>query len=198
MPICQYCGGEFHYFLFKCKWCDMLYCLKHRLPENHKCIFIPSRKDRKWLISRKKHPLYQKGTDQLSEILTPEEIYIGAKNKIINKSDTIEFLIAIIELSNDVQIRVESIEVLDKLSLKSKRVFKILESILVSDENIEMKKAAIKVILKLFPKDGVNVIEWVIDNEKSAPILKTLKDTLKTADNQYINSLKKKLFDNNN
>ena len=123
MPICQYCGGEFHYFLFKCKWCDMLYCLKHRLPENHKCIFMPSRKERKGLISRR---LYQKGTDQLSEVLTPEEIYIGAKNKIINKSDAIEFLIAMIELNNDIQIRVESIAVLNKISLKNKRVFKIL------------------------------------------------------------------------
>ena len=197
MPICQYCGGEFHYFLFKCKWCDMLYCLKHRLPENHKCIFMPSRKERKGLISRKTQ-LYQKGTDQLSEILTPEEIYIGAKNKIINKSDAIEFLIAIIELSDDIQTRVESIAVLDKLSLKNIRVFKILESILVSDQNIEVKNAVIKTILNLFPKDGVNLIEWVIDNEKSDSVLKTLKDTLKATDNQYIESLKKKLFDNDN
>ena len=195
MPICQYCGGEFHYFLFKCKWCDMLYCLKHRLPENHKCIFMPSRKERKGINSRK---LYQKGTDQLSEVLTPEEIYIGAKNKIINKSDAIEFLIAMIELNNDVQIRVEAIEVLNKLSLKNKRVFKILESILVSDQNNEVKKAAIKVILKLFPKDGVNLIEWVIDNEKSDSVLKTLNDTLKATDNQYLDSLKKKIFDNDN
>ena len=197
MPICQYCGGEFHYFLFKCKWCDMSYCLKHRLPENHKCIFMPSRKERKGLISRKE-PLYQKGTEQLSEVLTPEEIYIGAKNKIINKSDAIEFLIAIIELSDDIQIRVESIAVLDKLSLKNKRVFKILESILVSDQNTEVKNAVIKTILNLFPKDGVKLIEWEIDNEKSDSVLKILKDTLKATDNQYIDSLKKKLFDNDN
>ncbi|MFX1393056.1 MAG: AN1-type zinc finger domain-containing protein [Promethearchaeota archaeon] len=197
MPICQYCGQEFHYFLFKCKWCDMLYCLEHRLPENHKCIFKPSRK-KNWLILRKKPSLYRESSDQLNDLLMPEEIYIGAKNKIINKSDAIEFLNAIIEHHNDIQLRVESIEVINKLAFKDKSVFKILENIIVSDDNVEMRIAAIKTLVKNFPKDCKTIVKWVIDNEKSNFVVKTLKDALKTVDNQHIKSLIKKLFNNEN
>ena len=195
MPICQYCGQKFHYFLFKCKWCDMLYCLEHRLPENHKCLFKPSRK-KNWLISRKKPSLYRENSNKINELLTPKEIYIGAKNQIINKSDAIEFLNALIEHYDDIQLRIESIEILDKLAFKDKSVFKILENIIVSDDNVEMRIAAIKTLVKNFPKDCKTVIKWVIDNEKSSLILNMLKDTLKTMDNQYIKSLRKKLLNN--
>ncbi|MFX1387021.1 MAG: AN1-type zinc finger domain-containing protein [Promethearchaeota archaeon] len=197
MPICQYCGQKFHYFLFKCKWCDMLYCLEHRLPENHKCILKPSRK-KNWLISRKKPSLYWESSDQPDDLLMPEEIYIGAKNKIINKSDAIEFLNAIIEHHNDIQLRIESIEVLDKLAFKDKSIFKILENIIVSDDNVEMRTAAVKTFVKNFPKNCKTVVRWVINNEKSSLVVKALKDALKTIDNQQIKNLRKKLFNNEN
>ncbi len=175
----------------------MLYCLEHRLPENHKCIFKPSR-NKNWLISRKKHPLYREGSDQLNDFLMPEEIYIGAKNKIINKSDAIEFLNAIIEHHNDINLRIESIEVLDKLAFNDKSVFKILENIIVSDDNVEMRIAAIKTLVKNFPKDCETVVKWVIDKENSNLVISTLKDALKTVDNHYIKILRKKLFNNEN
>ncbi len=196
MPICQYCGGLFHYLLFKCKWCDMSFCRKHRLPVNHDCIFRPSRKN--ILLTKKTRQLYREGTNQANEILMPEEIFIGVKNKIISKTDALKYLTTSIEHSKDSQVRVECLEILNQLNLKDKNLFKILESILVSDENIELRNAAVKTILKFYPKEGYNVIEWVFDNEKSVTVLKTLKDILKTADNKYIRSLKRKIIDKDN
>ncbi len=196
MPICQYCGGLFHYLLFKCKWCDMSFCRKHRLPVKHDCIFRPSRKN--ILSTKKTRQLYREGTNQADEILMPEEIFIGVKNKIINKTDALKYLTASIEYSKDTQIRVDCIEILNKLNFKDKNLFKILESILISDENLELRNAAVKTILRFFPKESKNVIEWVFENEKSDTLLKTLKDTLKNDDNKYIRSLKRKIFDNDN
>ena len=52
-------------------------------------------------------------------------------------SDAIEFLNAIIEHHNDIQLRVESVEILDKLAFNDKSVFNILENIIVSDDNVD-------------------------------------------------------------
>lgn len=39
MTFCEHCGEQISYLPFKCKYCDGVYCKKHRLPENHQCTF---------------------------------------------------------------------------------------------------------------------------------------------------------------
>ena len=40
MAKCEYCGDEVVY-PFKCSFCGGYFCIKHRLPENHECLFLP-------------------------------------------------------------------------------------------------------------------------------------------------------------
>ena len=40
---CEHCGIEIVGFSYKCKYCRYIYCLKHRLPENHACMFTGSK-----------------------------------------------------------------------------------------------------------------------------------------------------------
>ncbi len=39
MTFCEHCGEPINYLPFKCKYCEGVYCKKHRLPENHQCTF---------------------------------------------------------------------------------------------------------------------------------------------------------------
>jgi len=41
--LCEHCGIEIVGFSYKCKYCSYVYCLKHRLPENHACMFTSSK-----------------------------------------------------------------------------------------------------------------------------------------------------------
>jgi hypothetical protein len=41
---CELCGNEIIGFPYKCKYCNNVYCLKHRLPENHACMFSSSKR----------------------------------------------------------------------------------------------------------------------------------------------------------
>ena len=40
---CEHCGIEIVGFSYKCKYCSYVYCLKHRLLENHACLFTSSK-----------------------------------------------------------------------------------------------------------------------------------------------------------
>jgi len=37
---CEFCGKDIGYLPFKCKYCGLTLCGKHRLPENHECSFM--------------------------------------------------------------------------------------------------------------------------------------------------------------
>jgi len=41
--MCEHCEIEIVGFSYKCKYCGYVYCLKHRLPENHTCMFTSSK-----------------------------------------------------------------------------------------------------------------------------------------------------------
>ena len=43
MKKCEMCEIEIIGLPYKCKYCNEIYCLKHRLPENHMCMFLNSK-----------------------------------------------------------------------------------------------------------------------------------------------------------
>ena len=59
MPFCVYCGEQISYLPFKCKYCDGIYCKKHRLPENHECTFEVKHTPVVPTTTRGTRPLYQ-------------------------------------------------------------------------------------------------------------------------------------------
>ena len=83
-------------------------------------------------------------------LLTPNKIYEEFRSKNVDKSITIESLITLIENIDDDNVRKESIDILNKIDVKHKNVFKILENILISDSNENLRYAATKVIKTKF------------------------------------------------
>ena len=64
--------------------------------------------------------------------LTPEKIYENHINSHLDKSTAFEQLASLIENSDDVDIRLESIKLIGDLDLISNQSFKLLETILVN------------------------------------------------------------------
>jgi len=62
VPFCVYCGEEIGYLPFKCKYCDGIFCKKHRLPENHECTFELKHTPIVPKTARGTRPLYQNAT----------------------------------------------------------------------------------------------------------------------------------------
>lgn len=151
--------------------------------------------------------------------LTPNRIYENYRGKTLNEGDTIKFLLDIIENAEDNAIKKESIKVLNKIDFKNKNIFKILEYILISEENDDLRLFAAHIIKEKYPNKAIKPFLWALKHEKSynfqITIIKTLRDlnddkVIKVLSNElnrissreygsyfYINKKNSKLFSSN-
>ncbi|MFX1572588.1 MAG: hypothetical protein ACFFB0_07560 [Promethearchaeota archaeon] len=99
--------------------------------------------------------------------ITPNEVYENYRNSRIDITKTIDLLISLIENIDNDKIRKESIEILNKLNFNHSKVFKVLESILISDENENLRYSAAKVIKSKFLEKGLKPLLWALQHESS-------------------------------
>lgn len=126
--------------------------------------------------------------------LNPEKIYADIINGKLNKPEAIEMLVSLIDESNDAQVRAECVEILERIASKTDRVFKTIENCLISDESPFVRSAAVKAIVQNYLKDDLSSLKWVIKNDKSPIVLKTIFDLFEKIDTQQIKLLKKELI----
>ena len=112
----------------------------------------------------------------MEKFLSPESIYSGLKNKEINRNIAVDQLISLIERSNNPKIRSESISLLNQLKIRDPNLFKIIESVLLSDESSYVRMTAVNFIGHQFLKEGLNTLTWVVQHEKSPLVLKVIFD----------------------
>lgn len=112
------------------------------------------------------------------ENLNPLEIYNRYQHNEIDSLSLINSLMVVIEESDDQNLRVKSIEFLEKVAPNNLVLFKLIENCAVSDISPLVRIAAIKTLISTFPSECANPIMWSIQNENSILVIKTLKDIL--------------------
>jgi Leucine-rich repeat (LRR) protein len=115
----------------------------------------------------------------MKDSLDPNSIYQKIIKNRITKFEAIEFLVSIIEKSDDTSLRLESLNVLNKLNVKNQAIFKIIESCLISDEYEDIRIISAEIILSNYLEVGLKSLEWVILNDKSPKVLSLLGHMLK-------------------
>ena len=117
--------------------------------------------------------------------LTPQKIYEKLTNNDLDKKTSIDLLLSIIENSDEDQLRLESIEVLDKIRVKDEKIFKMIENLLVSDTNPELRNSALKYLFINYQERVLPPIKWAVKHETSYKCLVALIKTLaKVEDNE--------------
>ena len=129
----------------------------------------------------------------MDKFLSPETIYSGLKNKEIGRNIAVDQLISLIEGSNNPEIRSESISILNQLKIHDPKIFKIIESSLLSDENPNVRRAAVNLIGRQYIKEGLNTLIWVVQHEKSPIVLKAVFDLNLELTDARLKSLSKEL-----
>jgi len=131
----------------------------------------------------------------LSPILTPEDICYKVANNQLTKIAATVLLISLLEESDDDEIRVKSIDAFSKLGLKTQKIFRIIENCLVSDSSALVRRAAIRVLVQVFPKkDNYLVLKWAVNHENSVIVVKQLLDLFNSIDDPHFNLFKKDLL----
>ncbi|MFX1256963.1 MAG: hypothetical protein ACFFAN_03825 [Promethearchaeota archaeon] len=103
----------------------------------------------------------------MTETFSLEKILNNIATGNLNKITAAEILISFIENCNDIGTRVKSLEILEKINLKNEYIFKILENLLISDENAAVRVTAFKILIHNFPEKGKVPLKWAILHEQS-------------------------------
>jgi len=124
----------------------------------------------------------------------PEKIYSDYLLQRKNKTETIQLLVTLLEGTDNADIIINVLDIFDKLEVRSKQLFGILENLLISDDNPLVRSAAARIVVKYFLKEVLSPIEWTIQHEESSAVLKTLIKSFEKVDNQYTQALKNELL----
>jgi len=117
--------------------------------------------------------------------LNPEKICEEFENHNLDKHTAFNLLISLIENSENENVRVESIESLEKIGVFNHQTFTFLENILISDLNGNVRNAAAKIIAKNFSNEKALVpLKWVIKHETNYECLITIIKTLEKINNK--------------
>ena len=95
-----------------------------------------------------------------------------------NKAPSIDKLIAIIDNSDNTNKRLESIRNLSTVLGKSEKFFKILENLLVSDSDADIRCLAAKILSVKFNESLFEPMIWSIEHESSSSCLNIVFNSL--------------------
>ena len=143
----------------------MVFCSNHRLPENHECPFDLKGKSMILDSAQQSQVFYHDALDFINKDLSVAKIYEFVTTNQMNEMEATELLTHFLEISEEIDVRINSIMAFKVLELKNTKVFNILESCILSDENPEIKKTALTVIKDLFPKKSKDIRDWVKKKE---------------------------------
>lgn len=117
--------------------------------------------------------------------INPDNIYSNLIKQKISKEEAIIQLIALVEESIDSKIRVKCLEIFAHINFKIDKVFKLLETCLISDDNEFVRATAAKTIAFIFPKKGVEPLKWALHHETSPLVVKTISILFEGIDDVY-------------
>ncbi|MFX1444131.1 MAG: hypothetical protein ACFFHV_12000 [Promethearchaeota archaeon] len=129
--------------------------------------------------------------------ITPAKLYQFYKTKKINKSEFINRIITMYEFSDSEKIRIECLKTLESVNIKTEKVFKFLEEVVISDPNIEVRLNAVSLALKKFPEKGYNLVNYLFNSCESREfitrIAKIIGETMISSNNNITAELSNSL-----
>ena len=114
------------------------------------------------------------------------------KNQI-NEIDAIDSLCSLIEKANDPSLRIQSMELLNKLEPNHPKLFQIFENCLISDEDELIRKQAAKILMQNYFELAFKTLNWAILKDNSSKVFKVIKNRVNNKNIQETQELKSAL-----
>jgi Leucine-rich repeat (LRR) protein len=115
--------------------------------------------------------------------LTPNAIFQDLQNKDLDKHSAIELLSALIDNSENVETRIESLKNLNKIPVDDEKTFKFLEHILISDLNEDVRNLTCKVLQNQYYEKALDPMLWALEHETSLKSLIIIISTIAKIEN---------------
>lgn len=121
--------------------------------------------------------------------LTPKAIYKDYKSNDLDKNFSVDLLLNIIDHTENIETRKESIKMLGKIQPNDIETYKFLEHLIISDTNEEVRAITYNVLRKNYLEKALTPISWVLEHEKSLKCQIIGVKTLQDIDNNESKSL---------
>jgi len=122
----------------------------------------------------------------MNKILNPDQVFESFTKNRISKEEALNFLITILEKSENSKLRINSLRIIGTFSYKNQRIFNILENCLTSDETQEVRSLSSEIILNQYVQEGLETLKWAIMNEKSSQVLSHFNSILNKNNNSTL------------
>ncbi|MFW9895436.1 MAG: leucine-rich repeat domain-containing protein, partial [Candidatus Thorarchaeota archaeon] len=103
--------------------------------------------------------------------LTPHAIFEDLRNKDVDKHSAIELLLALIDNAENVETRIESLSVLNKIQIEDDKTFKFLEHLLISDLSEDVRSLTCQILQDHYNEKALNPMIWALEHEISLSCL---------------------------
>jgi hypothetical protein len=112
-------------------------------------------------------------------------------NEEMEKSEFIKRLISFIEKADDVKKRIHALDYLNSRNWQEncRDSFRILEECTISDQNEIVRAMSAECLARRFKKKAIPILGWVLKNDTSALVLKTIQKLAKKIDTYQSPSL---------
>jgi Leucine-rich repeat (LRR) protein len=117
---------------------------------------------------------------------TPNKIYKDFLKKNLDLHSATKLLLSLIENSDNDKIRVKSIKELGRIGSKDKHTFRILENLLISDSNENIRNSAAFTLKNNFLDNILEPMKWALIHEESPSCLNTIYFTLIKIIKKYV------------
>ncbi len=99
-------------------------------------------------------------------MVNPSKIIQEFKDHLITKKQAIDLLVAIIDNSNNNSIRGESLKSLDRIARRERFYFNFLENLAISEHDVKIRRYCLSIVKNYFYGKSLNLIRWILQNEK--------------------------------
>jgi len=115
--------------------------------------------------------------------------------KNLNKKVKLSEFLILLRHNKDDKSRVTIVKQIGDLGLKNYETYQILENLSISDENPSIRSCAATVLLKLFPEKSEKPIRWIIYNDNSVIVLRTIFRTIEDRGDELSFDLKQLILE---
>ncbi|MHA2397945.1 MAG: leucine-rich repeat domain-containing protein [Promethearchaeota archaeon] len=106
--------------------------------------------------------------------LTPKAIYKDFINGDLDRLFATELLLTLIDNAENIETRIESLNILDKIQIDDEKTFKFLEHLLISDFNEEIRNLTCVVLKNHYLDKCLDSFIWALEHETSLQCLTTI------------------------
>ena len=121
--------------------------------------------------------------------LNPFNIYSKFEKREIDKSSALYYLMSLLEITEDITLKIDTIEVMGIINPESQEYFKVLEHLVIFDKNYQVRGLSAKIIIENYPKHVFEPIRWILEREKNDLCLELITNAIIKSTDSHLKSL---------